>query len=385
MKSINRQISKDIKNDCFKGKVIILLGARQVGKSTLIQLLNFEEKYETIWFDGENTDVNLILDNPNSERLKQIIGNNKIIVIDEAQKINNIGKILKLFADYLKDIQVIASGSSAFELKNILNEPLTGRKFEFQLYPISFQEMVDHTDLLLEIRKLPQRMIYGYYPEIVTNEGNEERLLKFLSESYLYKDILLFKGIKKPLKIMELLKLLAWQIGSEVNFNELSNILKIDNQTVESYIEMLEQSFIIYRLNSFNTNKRNELKKSKKIYFNDLGIRNAIINDFRPIEIRNDKGNIFENFIINELRKQNEYSQIYANFYFWRSIDQKEIDLIIEKNGLMHTFEIKWNTNHKLNITKSFTNLYKNCTFDIIDSTNFFGFITSDYLLKKVK
>ncbi|HAH55956.1 MAG TPA: ATPase [Flavobacterium sp.] len=385
MTQITRQITKEIQNDCFKGKVILLLGARQIGKSTLIKMLSFSKEIETLWLDGENADVHLLLQNANSERLKQIAGNHKVIVIDEAQKINAIGSILKLFADYHKEIQVIASGSSSFELRNSLNEPLTGRKFEFNLYPLSFQEMVNHTNLLLEIRQLPQRLRYGYYPEIVTSQGNEERLLKFLSESYLYKDIFLFKGVKKPEKILELLKLLAWQIGSEVNYNELSKTLKIDNQTIESYVNMLEQAFVIYKLNAYNTNQRKELKKSKKIYFNDLGIRNSLINDFRPIEIRNDSGAIFENFVINEFRKQNEYQQVYANLYFWRTTDQKEIDLVIEKDGMLHAFEIKWNPNKKTVLTKSFSNIYSNYTFDIINSNNFFEFISADFLIKKLK
>lgn len=375
MQDIQRQIFKDIQNDCFKGKIVVILGARQVGKSTVIKMLTANQNQQVLWLDGENADVHLILQNPNSERLAQIAGSNKYIVIDEAQKINNIGSILKLFADYHKTLQVIASGSSAFELRNSLNEPLTGRKFEFNLFPISFREMVAHTNLLQEIRQLPQRMLYGYYPEIVTTIGQEERLLKFLSDSYLYKDIFLFKGIKKPEKILELLKLLAWQIGSEVNYNELSRTLKIDNQTVESYITMLEQAFVIYKLNAYHTNHRNELKKSKKIYFNDLGIRNALINDFRPMEIRTDVGNLFENFVINEMRKQNEYKQIYANFYFWRTTDQKEIDLIIEKNNVLATFEIKWNANKRVRLTKSFSNIYSNYTFDIITKDNFFEFI----------
>lgn len=370
--SIQRQIINNIEKDFYKGKIIILLGARQVGKSTLIQMLPSLKLNNTLWLDGENADVHQLLKNANSERLKQLAGNNKVVVIDEAQKIENIGSILKLFADYCKEIQVIASGSSSFELRNSLNEPLTGRKFEYRLFPVSFSEMVQHTDLLQEIRQLPQRLVYGYYPEIVTHPEDAQRLLRFLSDSYLYKDIFLFKGIKKPEKMLELLKMLAWQIGSEVNYNELSNTLKIDNQTVESYIEMLEQAFVIYKLPAYHTNQRTELKKSKKIYFNDLGIRNALINDFRYIEIRNDAGALFENFVINELRKQNEYKQIYANFYFWRNTDQREIDLIIEKNNVLQTIEIKWNPTKKANLTKSFTNIYGETNFKVIHRENFF-------------
>ncbi|MBE7443707.1 MAG: ATP-binding protein [Flavobacteriales bacterium] len=373
--AIHRQIEQIIENDFFKGKIIVILGARQVGKSTLIKILPTCNTIDTLWLDGENSDVRQILKNANSERLKQLTANNKIVVIDEAQKIEDIGSVLKLFADYNKDIQVIASGSSAFELRNTLNEPLTGRKFEYKLFPISFTEMVKHTNLLQEIRELPQRLVYGYYPEIVTSPNDAERLLRFLSDSYLYKDIFLFKGIKKPEKMLELLKLLAFQIGSEVNFNELSNSLKIDNQTVESYIEMLEQAFVIYKLPGYHTNQRTELKKSKKIYFNDLGIRNALINDFRPIEIRNDAGLLFENYVVNELRKQNEYNQVYANFYFWRNTDQREIDLIIEKNGQIRAFEIKWNSAKMAKLTKGFTNIYGETEFKVINNENFFEII----------
>lgn len=370
--SIKRQIESNIEKDFFKGKIIVILGARQVGKSTLIRMLPSCLSHDTLWLDGENADVHQLFKNANSERLKQLAGNNKVVVIDEAQKIENIGSILKLFADYSKHIQVIASGSSAFELRNSLNEPLTGRKFEYNLFPLSFSEMVKHSNLLQEIRQLPQRLVYGYYPEIVTHPNDAERMLRFLSDSYLYKDIFLFRGIKKPEKMLELLKLLAWQIGSEVNYNELSRVLKIDNQTVESYIEMLEMAFVIYKLPAYHTNHRAELKKSKKIYFNDLGIRNALINDFRPIEIRNDAGALFENFVINELRKQNEYKQVFANFYFWRNTEQREIDLVIEKNNELQAVEIKWNPNKKANITKSFVNIYGETQFKVVHRENFF-------------
>lgn len=369
--SIHRQIESNIESDFFKGKVIVLLGARQVGKSTLIRMLPSCQARKTLWLDGENADVRQLLDNASASRLKQLCTGHEVVVIDEAQKIDGIGSVLKLFADHLKDIQVIASGSSAFELRNSLNEPLTGRKFEYNLYPISFVEMVNHTSLPEEIRELPSRLVYGCYPEIVTHPQDAERLLRFLSDSYLYKDIFLFKGIKKPEKMLDLLRLLAWQLGSEVNTNELSKTLKIDNQTIDSYIAMLEQAFVIYKLPAYHTNQRTELKKSKKIYFNDLGIRNAIINDFRPIEVRNDTGALFENFIINELRKQNDYSQSFARFYFWRNIDQREIDLIVEKNNRLHLFEIKWNPEKKVRLTKSFSKIYGESELTVVHRENF--------------
>jgi predicted AAA+ superfamily ATPase len=372
---INRQIAGLIERDFFKGKVIVLLGARQVGKSTLIRMLPLCEQKKTLWLDGENADVHQLLKDANVDRLKQLTASNQIVVIDEAQKIDNIGSILKLFADYCKDIQVIASGSSAFELRNTLNEPLTGRKFEFKLFPMSFIEMRQETSLLEEIRQLPQRLVFGYYPEIVTHPEDAERRLRFLSDSYLYKDIFLFKGLKKPEKMLELLKLLAWQVGAEVNYNELSKTLKLDNQTIESYVLMLEQAFIVYKLPAYHSNHRTELKKTKKIYFNDLGIRNALINDFRPIEIRQDAGDLFENFVINEFRKQNEYRNIYANFYFWRNIDQREIDLVIEKNNRLETVEIKWNPLKKVRLTKSFTNIYGETPFNVVNRENYFDSI----------
>ena len=379
MAKIERIIEKKILKDFFLGKIIIILGARQIGKSTLTQQLSYPDNSKILFLDGENADIQQIFIKANSERLLQIVGDNNVLILDEAQKINEIGSVLKLFADYHKNIQVIASGSSAFELKNSLNEPLTGRKFEFQLFPISFQEMVNHTDLIKEKRQLPQRLIFGYYPEIVTQPKDAERLLKFLSDSYLYKDIFLFAGIKKPEKMLELLKLLAWQLGNEVNYNELGKTLKIDNQTIESYVQLLEQAFVIYKLPGYHTNQRTELKKSKKIYFNDLGIRNAIINDFRPIEIRTDAGAIFENFIINEFRKKNEYEQVYANFHFWRTTNQNEIDLVIEKNNFLATFEIKYNPNKKATLTKSFSNLYENHSFEVVNNDNFDRFLISDF------
>jgi hypothetical protein len=371
MKSIERQIQKDIIQDFFLGKIIVILGARQVGKSTLMQAITKELNQKMLWLDGENSDVHALFEQPDSQRLRDLVKDNKILVIDEAQKIDKIGSILKLYADYHKDIQVIASGSSAFELKDKLNEPLTGRKFEYHLYPLSFSEMAEHHGMLTETRLLTKRMVYGYYPEIVTMPDNEERILRFLSDSYLYKDIFLYKGLKRPEKILDLLRLLAWQIGSEVSYNELSNTLGIDNQTVETYIQFLEQTFIVYKLNAYNRNQRNELKKTKKIYFNDLGIRNALINDFRDVQIRSDIGSLFENYVINEMRKQNDYLRKHAHLYFWRSADQREVDLILDKNGVLNAFEIKWSDTKKIRLTKSFTNLYPNHTFTPIHKGNY--------------
>lgn len=370
---IDRTIIKTIQEEFFQKKAIVLLGARQVGKSTLLRSL-LQNQTHVLWLDAENPDVSLIFENANATRLQSFFGNSKFVVIDEAQKIAAIGNKLKLITDHLPEIQVIATGSSAFELRNQLNEPLTGRKFEHKLFPLSFVEMKNEIGMLEEIRMLPHRMVFGYYPEVVTTKNGEEKILRLLSDSYLYKDILLFKGIRKPEKMHELLKALAWQIGSEVNYNELGKLIGLKSETVEEYIHLLEQSFVIYRLNSFHTNQRSEIKKGKKVYFNDLGIRNAIINDFSPFEIRKDKGNLFENYIINELIKNSEYNERFEKFYFWRTQEQQEIDLIIEKNGQLKTFEIKWNSNTKVRLSKTFSNQYPNHTFSVINSTNFFEY-----------
>jgi predicted AAA+ superfamily ATPase len=294
------------------------------------------DQTEVLWLDAENPDVSLIFENANATRLQSFFGNNKFVVIDEAQKIESIGSKLKLITDHLPEIQVIATGSSAFELRNQLNEPLTGRKFEHKLFPLSFTEMKNEIGLLEEIRMLPHRIIFGYYPEVVTTTNNQEKILRLLSDSYLYKDILLFKGIRKPEKMQDLLRALAWQIGSEVNYNELGKLIGLKSD--------------------------------------DLGIRNAIINDFSPFETRKDKGNLFENYVINELIKNSEYNERFEKFYFWRSHEQQEIDLIVEKNGQLKTFEIKWNPKVRANLNKTFANIYPNHTFSIINSSNFYDY-----------
>jgi predicted AAA+ superfamily ATPase len=370
-KMIQRTIIKNIEREFFQKKAIVILGARQVGKSTLLKNM-LKNQENVLWLDAENEDVSLIFENATATRLQSFFGNNKFVVIDEAQKIDNIGSKLKLITDHIQEIQVIATGSSAFELRNKLNDPLTGRKFEHQLYPLSFVEMKNSIGLLEEIRMLPHRLVFGYYPEVVTTQNSEEKILRLLSDSYLYKDILMLKGIRKPEKMQELLKALAWQIGSEVNYHELGNLIGLKSETVEEYIHLLEQSFVIYRLNSFHTNQRNEIKKGKKVYFTDLGIRNAIINDFSAFETRKDKGNLFENYIINEIIKDSEYNERFEKFYFWRTNEQQEIDLIIEKNGQLKTIEIKWNAKTKANLPKTFSNKYPNTDFTVINSQNFF-------------
>ncbi len=367
---ILRVLSDVMLSDCFKGKAIVLLGARQVGKSTLLKNLFTNTQNKILWLDAENADVSAIFTSATNVRLAQIAGNNNIVVIDEAQKVPNIGSVLKLFTDYMPHIQVIATGSSSFDLRNKTNEPLTGRKWEHYLYPISFAEMVNHTNLLEEKRNLHHRLVFGSYPEIVTATDNLERRLKTMVESYLYKDVLMWSGLKKPEKIIDLLKALAYQIGNEVNYNELGNKLDLKGETVENYISILEQTYIIFKLPSYSTNQRKELRKGKKIYFFDTGLRNALIADLRPAEIRQDIGQLFENYIVSELWKKNSYETSFGKFYFWRTADQQEIDLIIEKENTLHAFEIKWSPKKKASLSKTFSNAYPNNTFKVIHPQN---------------
>lgn len=371
---IERAIHTKIKNEFFKSKAIIILGARQVGKSTLLKQLLLNDD-EVLWLDAENPDVHVLFQNINANRLSQLLGDRKYLVVDEAQKMDNIGSKLKLITDYVKHVQVIATGSSAFELRNQLNEPLTGRKFEHTLFPITFNEMVRHHGLLSEFRNLPHRLVFGYYPEVVTTDDQPEKILRLLADSYLYKDIFLYQGIRKPERMMELLKALAWQIGSEVNNNELSKLTGLSYETVEDYINLLEQTYVIYRLPSYHSSLRTELKKAKKIYFVDLGIRNAVINDFSLFETRQDKGALFENFIVNQMMAKNKYEDLFQNIYFWRTTNQQEVDLVIEKNLELTAFEIKWNPKKAAVKSIAFGNKYPHHQFHDINSENFFDYL----------
>lgn len=367
---IKRELHTVINNKLFKGKVILLFGARQVGKSTLIhQVLN--NASDVLWLNADDVDVIALFENINATRMKKIIGANKIIVIDEAQSITDIGKKLKIMHDQIKGIQIIATGSSAFELKNKTNEPLTGRKWEYHLYPFSFQELANATNILEEKRMLKERLVMGAYPEIVVNNTDEEERLKLLTESYLYKDILKWNGIQKPEKLVHLLKLLAYQIGAEVSYNKLSNELGLDHVTIEKYIILLEQCYVIFRLHAYSTNHAKELKKSRKIFFYDNGIRNAIIGDFGIAENRQDIGKLWENYIIAEMFKKLQYQNKNFEMYFWRTHDQQEIDLIVKQNNIHHAFEIKWNPNRKAKLSKTFSSLYTEHTFQVIHPENY--------------
>lgn len=356
-------------------KAIVIMGARQVGKSTLLKDL-FANRQDVLWMNGDEQDVRNLFDNLSSTRAKAIIGKNNILIIDEAQRITDIGLKIKLFTDQVEGVQVIATGSSSFELANRLNEPLTGRKREFKMFPITFSEMVNHTSLLDELRMIPHRMVYGYYPEVVTNLGDEKNILKELADSYLYRDILSLDNISKPEKLVKLLQALALQIGEQVSYNEVGQLIGIDPKTVEKYVDVLEKSYVIFRLGSFSRNLRNELKNSRKIYFWDLGIRNAVIGNFSNIENRADVGALWENYVISERMKKKLYSDAFTNFWFWRTQQQKEVDLIEEEDGKMHAYEFKWNPKKaNVKVPDSFAKAYPDATFDVITNENVEEFI----------
>lgn len=372
---IERLLDKNIEKRLKDGKAIILFGPRQVGKSTLMELMEEQFEKPIVYWNGDQSDIRNILQNPTSDFLKTLIGTAKTLIIDEAQRIENIGIIIKLITDQIKNVKVIATGSSSFDLANKINEPLTGRKWEYQLFPLSFEEMTNQNGFLEERRLLEHRLVFGYYPEIVTNPGDEIERLKNLSESYLYKDVLQWENIQKPEKLEKLLTALALQMGNEVSYNELSQLIGIDNLTVEKYIKLLEQSFIIFRLDGFNRNLRNEIKKGKKIYFYDNGIRNAILNNFNPLNLRDDVGKLWENFLISERMKTNSYHLKNLKTYFWRTHAQQEIDYLEEAEGKFYAYEFKWNDRKKAKIPKNFSETYKPEIEKIITKENFHEFV----------
>jgi uncharacterized protein len=360
----------------FKGKALLIFGPRQCGKSTLVENLLRTMGLDYLYLNGDEADVREVLTKTTSTRLKTLIGKNTIVFIDEAQRIPNVGLTLKLFTDQLKNVQVIATGSSAFELSGQVNEPLTGRKYEFMLYPLCFSEMTKYQGLLEEKRLLEHRMIYGYYPEIVTKPGEEKELLKLLANSYLYKDLLMLEQIKKPVLLEKLLRALALQVGHEVSYQELGQMIEADKGTVEKYIDLLEKAFVIFKLPALSRNVRNEIKKGKKIYFLDCGIRNAIINNFNPLAARTDAGSLWENFFISERLKYLRYNGLDRTLYFWRTTQQQEIDLIEEDTEKLTAFECKWNQFAKAKIPQTFTENYPVSETHIVSPANLEQFIS---------
>lgn len=372
---IFRKLQGNILSKLYKGKAIILLGPRQVGKTTLVKLLADSQTNETLYLNADLPAVRENLTNVGIERLKSIIGNAKFVVIDEAQRIKDIGITLKIFYDNLPDIQLIVTGSSALELASEVNEPMTGRKLEYFMYPISWHELIGNTNFLQARAQLETRLIYGMYPDVVNNPGDEENILNQLTSSYLYKDLLSFKGIRRPEILEKLLQALAFQVGNEVSFNELSGLVGIDKITVENYINLLEKAFVIFRLQPLARNLRNEINTSRKIYFYDNGVRNAIIANFNSFAMRNDIGALWENFIISERLKTNQHNETICNKYFWRNHAKQEIDYVEEKDGNIYAYEIKWNPKTKVKFPNSFVKAYNPIEKLFINNDNFEEFL----------
>lgn len=353
---IRRTLSETIERKLFKGKAIILLGPRQVGKTTLFRSLLKDHPH--LFLNGDDPAVRSLLDGVTVSTLERIIGRHTVMFIDEAQRISEIGITLKLITDQFPNVQLLVSGSSALEINQSTQEPLTGRKFEYHLYPISWEEFESHVGFTDASFQLEERLIFGMYPDVINNRSEQREVLNQLVSSYLYKDVLSFIGLRKPEMLDKLLKALALQVGSEVSYNELSNLLEIDKGTVARYIDLLEQAYIVFRLGSFSRNLRNEIKTNRKIYFYDNGIRNMVINNLNPIDLRTDKGALWENFLIAERIKIQTYHRLYANNYFWRNKQKQEVDFIEERNGKIRAFEFKWKKTGRDRIPTSFLESY---------------------------
>jgi predicted AAA+ superfamily ATPase len=371
---INRDLTQIVAELRKKGKAIVITGPRQVGKTTLLKSL-FGSTKNVLWLDGDDATIRERLKNAGTAFLKTLVGDNTIVVIDEAQRIHEVGLVGKQLVDQMPDVELFITGSSALELSGMTNEPMTGRKWSLQLYPLSFREMVRHQGLIDELSHLKQRLIYGYYPEIVVQSGREERRLKELSESYLYKDIYAIEKIQKPEKFERLLKLLAFQIGQQVSNHELAINTGLDVSTVERYVDLLEKAFVVFRVPSFQRNKRNELKKSRKIYFVDNGMRNAIIEQWSSVDMRADAGMLWENWVMSERRKLINNEQASVSAYFWRTTAQQEVDLIEESAAGLKAFEFKWNEKARGAVSTAFTSAYPEATTNLITPKNFETFL----------
>ena len=374
---IQRTLQKVLTQYLGKGKAILLIGARQVGKSTLFRMMTQTMPEDNIlWLNCDLQSVRDMLYNPSLAGLQLLINNKAVVVIDEAQRVENIGLTLKVIVDNFPNIQLLVTGSSALDLHSKINEPLTGRKIEYHLFPISTGELYTAKGLITTNEMLETRLIYGSYPDVLFGSLPPEKALTELTESYLYKDILDLEGMRKPAVLQKLLVALALQIGSEVSYHELSKTVEVDSKTVEKYIDILEKCYIVFRLNSFSRNIRTELTKGKKIYFYDLGVRNAVLQAFAPLELRQDKGALWENFFIAERIKYNHYSDRLVKSYFWRTTEKQEIDYIEESNGELHLFEMKWSEKKQsAKIPNLFIEQYHPQKTDVITTANYLPFL----------
>ncbi|RDB07413.1 ATP-binding protein [Runella aurantiaca] len=374
---INRTIRHQVENRMVPGKVVVLLGPRQVGKTTLLKEVLAKESAPFLFVSGEDRAVQTWLGSQSIETLRQNIGKHQLLVVDEAQHVPNIGLNLKLLIDHLPHLRILATGSSSFDLSNQTGEPLVGRKWEFELYPIAQLELAATEAPFQTEELLSQRLIYGSYPEIITTVGlsDKRELLNGIVNGYLYKDLLMFEEIRKSKKIVEILSLLAFQIGSLVSVHELSQATGMNTRTMEKYLDLLEKVFVIKRLGGYSRNLRKEISKGSKYYFWDNGIRNAIINNFNELNLRNDVGALWENYLIIERLKKQGYTKLFSNNYFWRTYDQKEVDFVEERDGRLYGFEFKWTSKSSLKPPSLWLETYPEATFEVIHPANYLSFI----------
>ena len=373
---IERILQKKLESRIDFKKAILIFGPRQVGKTTLTKALAESLSIPFEYFNGDNMMTKNLWTINNIEALKQSFGNKKLVILDEAQMIEQIGLILKQLIDSELEIQFIITGSSSLTIADKTQEPLTGRKWEYYLYPISCAEMMDYEGIPQFLQKYQQYLIYGMYPEVLVNQQDTQEVLFNLASSYLYKDVLALVGIKRPQLLEKILKALAWQVGSEVSMNELANLVSADVKTVDNYIYLLEQVFVVYRLGTLSRNERNEISTKKKIFFYDNGIRNALIGNFSPIDARNDIGALWENFLMTERKKLLAYHGFYGRTYFWRNKQQAEIDYVEEIDGKIYAFEFKWNPKAKVKFPQAFLDAYQPVETKVISQENFWQWLS---------
>ena len=378
MSGIRRDLQTILESKVGRGKVLLLIGPRQVGKTTLLKsMMEKLPPAKTQFWNCDESEVRKFLSEPNSAKLRSLVGNADFIVIDEAQRVQDIGLTLKLLHDTFPQVQLAVTGSSSLDLSNSMNEPLTGRTFEYNLFGFSTQELVQHTSLLEESRQLHNRLLFGFYPDVVNNPGDEKEILANIVNSYLYKDVFEFQDIRKPAVIEKLVQALALQVGSEVSFNELGRLLGIDVQTVQRYVDLLEKAYVIFHLRSYSRNVRNELKKSVKIYFYDNGVRNGVLSNFSPWELRSDTGCLWENFLISQRIKNNLYHNRSRKYYFWRTTQRQEIDFIEEAENQLFAYEFKYSGKKGgVKCPLTFSNNYPDVPFSVVTQDNYMEFVT---------
>lgn len=375
---IPRKLSESLNELLSHGKVLILYGARRVGKTTLIEnyVQSLPDNEKVLFVNGDDIVIRQYLESQSISKLRDFVGDHTTLIVDEGQYIKNIGLNLKLIIDHIPNLKVIATGSSSFDLAKDIGEPLTGRKIVLNLLPVAQLELAQIEKVHERDANLEARLIFGSYPEVITTKSNSFRqdYLRELVSSYLFKDILVFEGIRQSDKIARLLQLIAFQVGKQVSFNEFGTKLEMSKNTVEKYLDLLEKVFVIFKRSGFSRNLRKEITKNHRYYFFDNGIRNAIIGNFNPLDLRDDVGQLWENYIISERMKKNEYSRSITDSYFWRTYDKKEIDLVEEKGGKLFAYEIKWQSG-SIKAPTDWITKYPGSEFDIISRENYLDFI----------